>query len=100
MKKFLKNFSFMGMFMLVLSVILGVGGFTGVAFANGVATGIETGGKDDAPQVGRTCLGGQWWQRCRLFRRLYSEMPLLPECRHQLRLRRYPYGFRSTSADF
>lgn len=47
MKKFLKNFSFMGMFMLVLSVILGVGGFTGVAFANGVATGIETGSEGD-----------------------------------------------------
>ena len=51
MKKFLKNFSFMGAFMLVLSVILGVGGFTGVAFANGVATGIETGGKDDAAKA-------------------------------------------------
>lgn len=51
MKKFLKNFSFMGMMMLVLSVILGVGGFTGVAFANGVATGIETGGKDDAAKA-------------------------------------------------
>lgn len=47
MKKFLKNFSFMGAFMLVLSVILGVGGFTGVAFANGVATGIVTGGESD-----------------------------------------------------
>lgn len=43
MKKFLKNFSFMGMFMLMLSIVLGVGGFTGVAFANGVATGISGG---------------------------------------------------------
>lgn len=51
MKKFLKNFSFMGMFMLMLSIVLGVGGFTGVAFANGVATGIETGGKDDAAKA-------------------------------------------------
>lgn len=47
MKKFLKNFSFMGMMMLVLSVILGVGGFTGVAFANGVATGISSGAEGD-----------------------------------------------------
>lgn len=44
MKKFLKNFSFMGAFMLVLSVILGVGGFTGVAFANGVATAVDGSG--------------------------------------------------------
>lgn len=51
MKKFLKNFSFMGMMMLVLSVILGVGGFTGVAFANGVATGIETGGDGDGAKA-------------------------------------------------
>jgi hypothetical protein len=51
MKKFLKNFSFMGMMMLVLSVILGVGGFTGVAFANGVATGIDTGGVDNAAKA-------------------------------------------------
>jgi hypothetical protein len=51
MKKFLKNFSFMGMFMLVLSVILGVGGFTGVAFANGVATGIETGSEGDGAKA-------------------------------------------------
>ena len=45
MKKFLKNFSFMGAFMLVLSILLGVGGFTGVAFADGVATKIEGGGE-------------------------------------------------------
>ena len=45
MKNFLKNFSFMGMFMLVLSIILGVGGFTGVAFADGVATKIVDGGE-------------------------------------------------------
>ena len=51
MKKFLKNFSFMGAFMLVLSVILGVGGFTGVAFANGVATGIETGSEGDGAKA-------------------------------------------------
>ena len=47
MKNFLKNFSFMGMLMFMLCVILGVGGMTGVAFANGVATGIATGGKAD-----------------------------------------------------
>ena len=39
MKNFLKNFSLLGMLMLVVCVILGVGN---VAFANGVATEIDT----------------------------------------------------------
>ena len=39
MKNFLKTFSLLGMLMLVVCVILGVGN---VAFANGVATEIDT----------------------------------------------------------
>jgi hypothetical protein len=43
MKNFLKNFSLLGMLMLVVSVVLGVG-FPSVTMANGVATGMDTEG--------------------------------------------------------